>query len=454
LPGPPLPAPGRINLKARLEPAPAPPESRRIVILNAPGEGVSLVLARFVTTLYGFAEFDSITDTTQSLGDVPGNALIARPGSYQGDHFRGTFGIRNSRLGLRIDTPRWRNLLATTVFEMDFLGNPAPGASESVIFASPVLRVRHLYLKVNAPMVDVLVGQYWQLFGWQPYHGPATVQIQGVPGQVYSRSPQVRISHVFPTEPISVEVAIAAARQPQRDGLIPDGQGGVRLLLPGWRGLRTIGATGTVVDAADLGVSGTVRRFSVPELSATPAKNYPTVGWGVSVDTMIPILRAKSGLHGNYLTFTGSFVRGQGISDLFTQLTGGVGFPSLPNPTNASPAPMYNPGIDTGLVGFDKNGRVGTIGWQAYLLGLQYYFPPAARVFIAANFSETRSYDILNYGDPKKLYDLARWVDACLFVIPIPAIRLGVEYAYTQQHYGDGVMAPHHRAQLSAFYLF
>ena len=41
----------------------------------------------------------------ESFADAAGNASLARPGSYAGDHAQLTFGVRNSRLGLRVAPP-------------------------------------------------------------------------------------------------------------------------------------------------------------------------------------------------------------------------------------------------------------------------------------------------------------------------------------------------------------
>ena len=79
---------------------------------------------------------------------------------------------------------------------MDFLGNRPgnpPAFGEGSVVTSPTMRVRHAMVKLQTPVVDVLAGQYWQLFGWQSGFHPNTVEIQGVPGQVYSRAPQLRL---------------------------------------------------------------------------------------------------------------------------------------------------------------------------------------------------------------------------------------------------------------------
>src|SRR5262249_4801834 len=154
-----------------------------------------------------------------------GNGAIARGGSYAADHERMQFGARNSRLGFKLKSPEFYGIKASGIVEADFLGNqpsspPAigsTGTSESSFFSSAAFRVRHMAVKVETPIVDILAGQYWQLIGWQSYFHPNTVEIQGVPGQVYSRQPQLRISKTIKTDVIDIDLAIAAARPPQRN---------------------------------------------------------------------------------------------------------------------------------------------------------------------------------------------------------------------------------------------
>jgi hypothetical protein len=420
---------------------------------------VTPVASKWNAALYGFAEFDAIGDSSQSFNDLAGNANIARPGTYAGDHGRLTFGVRNSRIGFKVAAPEYKGVRAIALLEMDFLGNQPPTATESATFTSPTFRIRHFWLKLENPIVDVLIGQNWQLFGWQSYFHPNTVEIQGVPGQIYSRSPQVRLSHTFKSDPINVEIAIAGSRPPQRDSFFPDGQAGIRLFINKLKGLHTMGSTSTAIDPAAVGVSGVLRRFALPEFTASPKNNVETLGWGVSVDAMVPIIPASPEKRGNSLTLNGSYVLGQGISDLFTGLTGGIAFPGLPNPANANPAPTYTADIDNGLVTYDAvSGALNTIDWQAFLVGFQYYFPGEGTVWISGNFSQMDSDNIKNYaaatGTTKKIFNQSRFASGSLFWDVTPAVRLGASYSFYRQTYVDGVTADNHRGQLSAFYIF
>ena len=400
------------------QPASPPPPST-----TSGPSGLSLplpsVLSKWDATLYGFVEADTILDTTQSLGELAGGTVIARPGTYAGDHGRITFTVRNSRLGFRLKAPEFHRVKVSATLEMDFLGNQAPNASELVISTSGLLRLRHVNLQIETPYIDLLIGQSWQLFGWQPYFHPGAVSIPGIAGNVFSRAAQIRLSHRFRTNPVSVDVAVSLARAPQRDSIDPDGQAGLRIVFNNLRGLRTIAATQTSVDSAAIGVSATLRRFSLPEFVQNPQNSVSTAGWGVSVDALFPII-AVPDRRAWALTLHGSFVRGAGIADSFTGLTGGVSFPALPL------GGTYNSNIDRGLALFDKNGILGTVDWQAFVVGLQFYLPPQGRIFLISNFSQMNSDNAQNFGEPNQVFTQSRLVNASLFVDATASLRFGI----------------------------
>jgi hypothetical protein len=277
-----------------------------------------------------------------------------------------------------------------------------------------------------------------------------------VPGQIYSRSPQVRLSHRFKADAVDVELALAAARPPQRNSMTPDGQAGARLFINNWKGVRTTGATGTAADAAAIGVSGVVRRFALPELSATPKSSNSIAGWGISADALLPIVPATAEDRSNALTLTGSFATGEGIADLYTGLTGGVTtYPALP-PNAMGMVPTYTPDIDAGDVMYDASGKLHTIGWQSVMVGLQYYFPGSGKVWAAANYSSMYSHnaDELTNGKDSAVFKKSQWADLNLFWDPMANVRFGIEGAWFEQTYVDNVKAHNLRAQFSAFYIF
>jgi hypothetical protein len=452
------PAPAEAGALAlgALVPAPLPapePEAPKTGIEPARDAGPSPVKTKWNATLTGFLQLDSIYDSTQSFLDNTGGTIVARPGTYAGDHDRMTFGFRNSRFGFRLNAPEFGGLRASGFIEVDFLGNQPGAITETAFWSNATMRARHVYVKVETDYVDLLFGQTWHLFGWQPFFNPNTAELQGVPGQLFTRSTQLRLSRMFKSDPVNVEVAVAAVRPFRRDAAVPDGQAGLRVLLNGLKAFHVNGNGGSqAVDPLAVGVSGLVRRFRLVELSATPRASRTATGWGLSFDGLFPIIPVTGEDHGNKLTLQGAIQTGSGFSDQYLAFTGGVGFPTLPNGS------AFAPNADPGPVTYDAQGQLQTIDWTVFLVGLQYYFPPSGKVWIAANFSQIKSGNIASFGPaaspPAGVYTKEQWFDGCLFWQLTPAVRFGVEYAQFKQTYADGIEATNHRAQFSGWFLF
>jgi len=477
---PPPPPPAPPIMVAPEPPPPPPPAAPSAPITLTPlahatpsaANPLVNVMSKFSATVYGFVEADAIFDSTQSFNDLAGNALIQRdvPNNYAAENGRTTFSARNSRFGVKLKGPETDTIKTSGIFECDFLGNqpqgsPAPAGSPAVteasFYTSPTFRMRHYALKMETPVIDVLAGQYWQLFGWQSMFHPNTVEMQGVPGQIYSRSPQFRISHVFKSDAVNVELAGAASRPPQRDSEVPDGEAGIRLAVNNWKGMHTAGAAGSAVDALSIGFSTVGRYFKVPNLSGAPTKPITINGYGYSVDALIPIIPATDVNHpDNALTLTASYVYGQATADLYTGLTGGATMAAPP--ANAmGVAQTYPQDVDNGLVEFTGDGVLHAIRWQSVLVGLQYYLPTPNRMWLSANYSHMYSSDINALLAPQamptngsKMFNKSDWVDGNLFVEANSAVRFGLEYAYFHQSYLDGTKGKNSRVQFSAFYIF
>jgi hypothetical protein len=406
-------------------------------------------------TLFGTIQADYIFDTTRSYNDYIGQSLVARDDTYEGTTGRTQFGMRNSRIGFLLDSPSIGSVTPSAVFQLDFAGNQpsvpyvppgspgSAGISENAYYNNPTARIRHAYLTLRNPIVDILAGQTFDVFGWQNFYAPCA--LLGVPNQLSSRSAQFRLSKSFGAGgPVVVDIAVAAARPAQRDSRVPDVEGGVRLSVPGWKGITTPGNAVTIAAPLSIGVSGITRQFYVNAFTPPPAqRSNSTFGWGVSGDVFIPVIPAKhAGDRGNRLTLVGSFVYGTGIADMIVA-GGGARFPTLPNPGQASPPPQYTPNVDNGLVTFDTLGVLHTIDWWAAKGAFQYYLPGSGRVFLAGNFTYAHSRNI------GKLYpaggteiellgsiaDKSLSGDASLFFDATPAIRFGISGQYTQVRY-------------------
>jgi hypothetical protein len=456
-------------------------------------DATTVVVGKWSATLYGFAEADFINDSTQSFNDVAGNGQILRPNgvppvlpanqdTYGGNNGRTQMSVRNSRLGLRLAAPEFHKIRVSGLVETDFEGyvpapNAASGPSESQFFSSPSLRIRHAMVRIETPIVDLLVGQYWDLFGWQELYRPNSVQIQGLPGELYSRDAQVRVSHTFSGKAVSLDVAIAARRPPSRDSQMPEGQGGVRLALPWWTGVTTSGATATSVLPASVAVTGDVRQFTVPEFSATPTRSVSLSTEAVAVDAFIPVIPARHESEGNALSLNGEFVTGSGMSDLYTNFTGGLTFPTYVNTNpNVEGTATYPQDVDNGMVTFEVdntagNGSLHAIQWTTFLVGLQYYLPGlGGHVWVSGNFARTSSDNITQftrsstgnvvvnqgsyYPSNASVCPSENFFDANLFWQAVPGVRFGFEYANFNDEYGDGAHAINNRFQFSGFFIF
>ena len=431
---------------------------------SAAAQQGTVVMGKWATTIYGFVEADSISDSTQTFNDLAGSGLVARAGSVAGENYRWTEGIRNSRLGLRMKAPEVSGVRASAQFEFDFIGMPAivgatttaysiSGVSEGAFGSNPLLRVRHLNFKVETPVVDFLLGQYWQLFGYQPIYQPNTVQLQGVPGEVYSRTPQFRISKTVKASPITFEIAVAATRPVQRDTGIPDGQGGIRFAVDSWTGVQTVGATGTQISPLSIAATGLVRRVEVNQFASVPKNTTELTSSAFSVEAFLPVLPGTKEQKGNSLSFNGEFASGYGFNDMYTGLTGGISFPTYPAPPAGGTQAI--PNIDNGTVTYDSGGKLHGIQWTTYLFGGQYYFPGLdGKMFLTGNYSHMESANSHYYGAPAKTMAAEDWFDVNFFADPIPALRLGLEYANFNTMTVDGIHSINHRIQFSGFYIF
>ncbi len=409
------------------------------------GEGSRGFKLRF----FGFLAADYMTDSTRSYDDSMGTLLVARTDTYENHNGRTQFSIRSTRLGFGFESPTLGGVTPSAVIESDFAGSQAspPESSEAVYFASPLFRIRHAYVKLKSPYVDLLIGHTFDVFGWQSYFDPS-----GLRNQVYSRNPQLRVSRAFNVDgAVTVELAAAAVRPVQRDSGMPDGSAGLRVSFNGWQGIRTPGNERIEAMPLTLGVSGIVRQFKVNAFTPPPIQSSNSAtGWGVSFDTFLPIIPATNFVdRGNRLALMASFVKGSGIGDLIG-VTGGAMFPTLPNPAMTYPPPLYDSNIDDGLVSFDTRGVLHTIDWTAFRVGLQYYLPSTGRWIFSANYTQAQSANMamlfphgIVEGDLQHhVADTMRYADAKLTFDVTPVVRVGVSSQYTQTVYLPDVDEP------------
>jgi hypothetical protein len=466
------------------------------------GEANTVVLGKWATSFYGFTEADAIYDTTESFNEVQGNAGVQRAiggTRYAANNDRMMFDIRNSRFGFRLKAPEFNSIRASGVLEMDFFGGsvnsasglgaaptpnvpgaPAPGTAnqEGVVFNNSILRVRHMYLKVETPILDVLFGQYWTLFGWHAQYLPPTVQIQGITGEIFSRQVQLQLSKTIKTDDYTLEVALAAQRPVQRDSAMPVGQGGVRFAYNKWTAPQTLNWSSTSIQPASIAVTGDVRYVRVPSLWPVGSPQNPNgnlnndqVGEAIAIDAFIPVLPGTKEARGNSLAIDGEFATGAGYQDMYTGFTGGTttaGF--LP----AAVAADYNPRIDNGIAYYDPGGGLHLLQTTSFFVGLQYYLPGPGNWWVTGNYARIQTSNMTgNFPQlpaPPAVPTMAQeaavaaakggtlnaqdFFDFNVYWDMTPAIRWGIEYANTHTSYNDGLAAVNHRGQFTGSFLF
>lgn len=397
---------------------------------------------------YGYARFDAIHDTTQSFDDGIQPNLIARAGTYKGDHRRMNITARDSRFGVFVGAPTYHGLKTSVQLEFDFFGIPPTDARKHDVAVFSPIRMRHAYFKLETSLVDVIAGQYYTLFGWNGHFYPSTGAFLGLPAQVYHRDPQLRVEKAIRLgDAATLTPALAAARSGQRDSGVPDAHAGVLFELNAWQGAAMSGFGRPSIVPLSLGVSALYRRFELPAFRSEPGSEAVTSqGYGVAAQALLPVIPAVTVEdRSNALTINGELSTGTGIADLYTGMDGGSRLPLLPNPNMANPAIVYPQNIDPGLVTFDREWRLKTINWRAFVVGLQYYLPVGGgKIWLAGNYSRIWSDNI------KKLTPAASWgaiftkmeyIDATLGAEVTPSLYMGVSFQTVKQIFGD-VSAP------------
>lgn len=428
-------------------------------------EGLTFKVNDWSFGVYGFAALNLIHDSTQSFGPAAGNTILQRVGTYRGNNNQLQLTARDSRFGFKIGAPATDWIKTSAQLEADFSGTQPTESSEQTTYITNPLRMRHYFIKAETPVVDVLAGQYHDLFGWggKGFY-PATLAFLGVTGEVYHRQPQLRLSHNFASDAVDFEIAVAAVRPVAKGSGTPDVEAGLRLAINGWKGMGQQGYGQPQLQALQIGVSGIGRRFEVAQFIEFPQQANVIYGGGIALNAFIPVVPAKSATErSNALSITAEYSRGKGIADMYNQdLTGGALFPTLPNPQNrqepANPPPIYSPNIDSGIVTYDGNGKLRAIEWQAFLVGLQYYLPIAGgKVWVTGNFGKLKSPNIVKLtpiAGQTAVYKDAQYVDGNLFVALTSSLQVGYSFQMVEQTFGDNGKAHNYRNEGAIHFFF
>jgi hypothetical protein len=431
---------------------------------TALSDDLTVKLGGWAVTLYGQVAVNAMHDSTQSFGVSSGNTMLQRRGTFRGNNDQLQLTSKDSRVGLRINLPDYGSVKSSAVIETDFGATLPVESTENATYIQTPLRMRLFYLQLQTPVVDVMAGQMLDLFGWGGKgFFPNTLAFQGITGQIYHRQTAVRISKTLRPGGLELEAAIAATRPVQRASGLPEGQAGIRLALPAWSTVRAQGYSRPGVGPLALGVSGVGRRLEVAEFLEYPGASQRALGWGVAVDAFIPIIPVKD-THDrrNALSIVGEFSTGTGISDLYTDLTGGALFPTLTNPQDrqqpTNPPPVYPQNIDSGIVTFDGDSNLRTINWQAFVVGGSYFLPFwNGRIWISGNYSQVKSNNIVQYtpipGRPF-VYSKSRYYDGNAFITITDHFQAGYSFQAVEQTFGDNVNAKNYRNEVGLHLIF
>jgi hypothetical protein len=398
--------------------------------------------------LYGSASLNFLNDSTQGYGLRASNFTLARAGTVQGDDGQTALTPCDSRVGARLGTAEGRSVRGV------FLAELGPGEGPDLCHGN---RLRHLYVALRSPVLDVLVGRYYGLFGWGGKgFFPNTAAFLGVPGQIYHLEQQIRLSHIFRFDPVDFEIAAASGASVQAGAR--EAHLGARLAVNHWRGASAQGGGPADASPLQVGVSAVSRDLEVNGFTAV-GSTYKLNSSGVSVNAFLPIYPAHGADLSNAFSLTFEWSRTRGLPDMYPGLTGGVLYPALPNPKNVLPPPVYMASLPPGIATFDSQGNVHLLEWQGLLVGFQYH-PPIAwgrRAWISANGSLTWSDNALELtpvqGQPF-VWAHGRYADVNLFVAPWRGLQLAASFQATRQTLGDGVVTRNARTQLAATYFF
>lgn len=419
----------------------------------------TFVVSKWQARLYGFAEADFFADSTESLVDLQGNQLLAAPHTTAYDAGRVQFSGRNTRLGFALESPFTSGgLKASGVVESDFLGyNPAPGiiaGSSEGSFYNGVFRIRHAWARLETPVVTIQGGQTWTLLAFNPIFTPGSVSLQGLPNEVFQRTPQLRISRLFELgEAAKLELAAAAAAPAQRDAALPDFVFGARLELRGWQGFKSTASAAGGLTGLQLAVSGTVKQLRAVKSAASDTDFATATGSAIVADAIIPIVPASKSSKANAVTFVGEVASGSGFANNFTGLSMGT---SIGVPKGVPAGFTVTPPLDGGVAGFRTDtGNFETIDWKSAVLNLQYYTPiDDGALWFNALWSAGASDNSVLFAKPGAAWGAQQYAAVGALYDPAPGFRVGVEWSWTHQRFSDDSQRVNRRGQLLFLYNF
>jgi hypothetical protein len=444
-------------------------------------------------TLGGFAEFDFVSDNTQSFQEIIGNRPVLRSNTVAGANSQFFTSPRSSRISLDVRAPERNGIKSHLFFSMDFLGNqPAigtSGVSEFSSMTSPDARIFQLFFVVESPVVDVKIGQDWSRFGFMSQYSRGQVSVAATPANLFNRWIQASLSKELPlTDILFLTPVFSVERPPQANGTLPSFVAGVQVAHHGLQAPYTGTSTGEVsLKPLSLQVSGVGRRLEANSGGPTNAttggqpnlssQTYVT-GWGVSTSLFVPILPSKDGELGNTAHVVMEGVTGAGIADFFNGLSWGVCNPVCGNSATNSGfggATFGQTNIDNGLAAVSsQTGKFEAIRTTSMMVHSTYYLPDEGKTWIGGGYGTIYSSNAdqmtcagtLTTGTTlagscggavrtsQSIYTRDSTYYAYIFHDFTAEIRAALMTNWVRTTYADGANAENHRIQLSFFWRF
>lgn len=415
--------------------------------------------------LGGFVEFDTLFDSSRSISEFAGSAPVARKNTFDGENGRTQFSLRNSRIALGAEGPAFSSWKPRAIFEMDFLGydpvaTTANNQSESAFYSSPTFRIRHAYLELKTDTTEILAGQTWSLFGWQPFYVPTTVSVPPSTGTVFERTQRLSVIRQFSPQPDSPQVlraGIALVRPTQRDSQIPNIDAGFRWSLESTRSGFASANSEIKNQPLSIAVSSTFREFKSPRAGTSVADLVATPALAFALDAFIPLVPASDDKDTTRtLSLIGEYSFGRGYGDEFPNWSGGVLQSGVTN--QSSNATGSNLNLDAGIGGYNSRQEFELVHLQSFNGQLQFHASESG--FFTVGYAQLYSNNLSDFlGSPgiaaNKLYDRSEIYFINWILDLSKNVRIGLEFSQFATHYvSDGASTHQNRIAATSFYRF
>lgn len=359
--------------------------------------------------------------------------------------------LRRSRLGLTALLPDQENWPARFYVEFDFMGNRNSRSvfgAEDFYFTEPSFRFRHYYFTVEHGGWQILAGQTWSLFGWQPTYRTATVSAPAGPGVLSQRHRQFTAIKSFkPEESLHWQLGLSFGSASEKAGGIPNVDLGVKLIQPQLRGLFSPANGQVRAEPLSLALSSTYRKFATGAINATSQNLHKMTAYAGALNMLIPLIPVRDG-HAQSLTFTAEGSLGSGYGGSLSGWSGNL--PQFPYSTES-----IETHLNKGYGGFDAQGKFHLFQLRTWSSQLQYHF---AKTWITTvGYSQLQALNVRGLGPVPPgftAYDHVSMGFANLMHDLSDQLRAAIEYSYLTTDYIDSTHQYVIRYQANLYYRF